>query len=116
MQRLDSHKIGITQGSRVLFSDFVDDGPMWTGSGPREHRFGVEFDEPFSAIPNVHVSLSMWDVGSQQNNRMDISAENIHEAGFDLVFRTWGDSRVARVRASWMVIGPLANEDDWELY
>lgn len=116
MQRLDSHKIGITQGSRVLFSDYVDDGPMWTGTGPREHRFEVAFDEVFGAVPNVQVSLSMWDVSSQHNNRMDIAAENISEAGFDLVFRTWGDSRVARVRANWIVIGALPNEDDWDLY
>lgn len=116
MQRLTTNNIGITQGSRVLFSDFVDDGPMWTGSGPREHRFEIAFEERFASIPNVHVALSMWDISSDQNQRMDIAAENISEAGFDLVFRTWGDSRVARVRANWMVIGPLPNEDDWELY
>ena len=116
MQRLTNNSIGITQGSRVLFSDFVDDGPMWTGSGPREQRFDVTFEEAFAAIPNVHVALSMWDISAEHNQRMDIAAENITEAGFDLVFRTWGDSRVARVRATWMVIGPLPNEDNWELY
>ena len=116
MQKLTNNTIGITQGSRVLFSDFVDDGPMWTGSGPREQRFVVEFDEPYAAIPNVQVGLAMWDIDHKHNQRMDIAAENITEAGFDLVFRTWGDSRVARVRATWMVIGPLPNDDDWELY
>lgn len=116
MQRLTSNHIGITQGSRVLFSDFIDDGPMWTGTGPREHRFEVEFDETYAAVPNVMVSISMWDSDQKTNQRMDITAENISEASFDLVFRTWGDSRVARVRANWMVIGPLPNEDDWQLY
>ncbi|PTX56998.1 H-type lectin domain-containing protein [Litoreibacter ponti] len=116
MQRLNSNTIGITQGSRVLFSDFIDDGPMWTGTGPREHRFEVDFAERFAAVPNVQVSISMWDSDQKTNQRMDISAENITETGFDLVFRTWGDTRVARVRANWMVIGPLPNEDDWQLY
>lgn len=116
MQKLHSNLIGITQGSRVLFSDYIDDGPMWTGTGPREHRFVVEFQEPYAGIPNVHVSMSMWDVDHQSNQRMDITAENISEGSFDLVFRTWADSRVARVRANWLVIGPLRNEDDWELY
>ena len=116
MQRLTSNNIGILQGSRVLFSDYIDDGPMWTGTGPREHRFGVKFDEPYASIPNVMVSIAMWDSDTKTNQRMDIAAENISETGFDLVFCTWGDSRVARVRANWMVIGPLPNEDDWELY
>ncbi len=116
MQKLTNNNIGITQGSRVLFSDYVDDGPMWTGTGPREQRFEVVFEERYAGIPNVHVSLSMWDIDHKHNQRMDIAAENISENGFDLVFRTWGDSRVARVRANWMVIGALPNEDHWELY
>ena len=116
MQRLTSNNIGITQGSRVLFSDFIDGGPMWTGTGPREQRCWVEFDEAYAAIPNVMVSISMWDSDRKSNERMDIAAENISETGFYVVFRTWGDSRVARVRANWMVIGSLPNEDDWEIY
>ena len=31
MKRLSSGKIGIAQGSKVLFSDFADGGAMWTG-------------------------------------------------------------------------------------
>ncbi|MEP5762811.1 MAG: H-type lectin domain-containing protein [Litoreibacter sp.] len=116
MQRLKSNEIGISQGSRMLFADYIDGGPMWTGSGPREHRYVVEFDESFIQIPNVHVAMSMWDSDSETNQRIEIAAENIHESGFELVFRTWGDTRVARVRATWLAIGPLANEDDWQLY
>ncbi|MEP3346893.1 MAG: H-type lectin domain-containing protein [Litoreibacter sp.] len=116
MQRLTNNNIGISQGSRVLFSDYIDDGPMWTGTGPREHRFDVKFAENYATVPNVMVSIAMWDSDTKTNQRMDIAAENISESGFELVFRTWGDSRVARVRANWMVIGPLPNEDDWELY
>lgn len=116
MQRLTNNHIGISQGSRVLFSDHIDDGPMWTGTGPREHRFEVEFAERYASVPNVMVGISMWDSASSTNQRMDISAENISEGGFDLVFRTWGDSRVARVRANWIIIGALPNEDSWDLY
>jgi len=36
--------------------------------------------------------------------------------GFDLVFRTWGDTKVARVRIGWIAIGPVKSDDDWELY
>lgn len=100
----------------MLFSDFIDDGPMWSGTGPREHRLSIEFDEAFADAPVVHASISMWDSDSASNQRMDISAEKITPKKFELVFRTWGDSRVARVRASWMAIGPVAYDDDWELY
>lgn len=47
--------------------------------------------------------------------RADIQAVNITAEGFELQFSTWGDTRVARVRASWMAIGPLRHEDDWNL-
>jgi hypothetical protein len=29
------------------------------------------------------------------------------------VFRTWADTRVARVRVSWMAIGAAHHADDW---
>ena len=36
--------------------------------------------------------------------------------GFDIVFRTWNDTQVARIRVAWTAIGELPNEDDWALY
>ena len=111
-----SNRLGVAQGARVMFSDYADDGPMWTGTGPREERFAVAFEEAFAAPPAVQVALSMWDIDHAHNQRMDISAEHITCKGFDLVFKTWGDSRIARVRASWTAIGALPNDDDWELY
>ena len=48
--------------------------------------------------------------------RADVSTETITEDGFDLVFRTWGDTRVARVRVSWTAIGEVADPEDWDLY
>ena len=116
MKRFDATRVGVCQGSHMLFSDFIDDGPMWTGTGPREHRREVAFEDAFSDPPAVHVSMSMWDSDSGSNQRMDIAAEKITEKGFELVFRTWGDSRVARVRAAWMAVGPMAHDDDWNLY
>ena len=108
--------IGIEQGDDVLFSDFQDEGDMWTGKGPRERRRAVAFGRAFLTIPSVFVSLSMWDIDSENNVRADVSAEDITEEGFDIVFKTWGDTRVARVRVRWMAIGAVGNEDDWELY
>lgn len=99
----------------MLFSDFQHDGEMWSGDGDREHRVPVEFSDPFLSAPAVMVSISLWDADHTTNQRMDLSAEKVTPKGFDLVFRTWGDTRVARVRADWMALGEVAHEDDWEL-
>ena len=115
MKRLASGTVGIEQGNRVLFSDFADGGVMWTGQGDRESRHIIHFKEPFSEIPSVMVSISMWDTDHKQNARAEIDAEEVTEVGFHLVFRTWGDTRVARVRADWMAIGPVRDEDTWDV-
>lgn len=116
MKRISSHTVGIQQGSRVLFSDYADGGVMWTGQGPRESRHVVTFKEPFTEPPSVMASISMWDIDHKHNARADITAENVTETGFHLVFRTWADTRAARIRADWIAIGAAKDEDDWELY
>lgn len=115
MKRFPPGSIGILQGSRVLFSDFADGGVMWTGEGDRESRHIVTFKEPFRTAPAVHVSISMWDTDHKTNARADLTAENITEGSFHLVFKTWGDTRVARIRADWMAIGQVPDEDDWDV-
>lgn len=115
MKRFPPGSIGIVQGSRILFSDFADGGVMWTGEGDRESRHIVRFKEPFRMAPAVHVGISMWDTDHRTNARADLTAENVTETGFHLVFRTWGDTRVARIRADWMAIGQVPDEDDWDV-
>lgn len=107
--------IGVEQGSRVLFSDFAHDGPMWTGDGPREVRLRQDFGNDFLGAPLVSIGISMWDIDRKSNSRIDIQAENVTASGFDIVFRTWADTRIARIRADWMAIGPTRDEDDWEV-
>ncbi|MDZ4137085.1 MAG: H-type lectin domain-containing protein [Paracoccaceae bacterium] len=115
MKRFSKNALGIEQGSRVLFSDFADGGVMWTGQGPRECRFIVTFKEKFVAVPAVTVGISMWDLDQKTNSRADISSENITQKGFHIVFKTWGDTRVARIRADWMAIGAVRGEDEWDV-
>jgi len=115
MRRLRNHLIGIEQGKEILFSDFADHGEMWTGNGPRERVTTIAFSQPFRTLPVVHVSLDMWDMDQKTNQRADISARNVTLEGFEIVFRTWGDTRVARVRAAWLAIGELRDDDEWEL-
>lgn len=116
MKRLQNHLIGIAQGEVNLFSDFEDGGEMWTGKGPRERRETVKFTEKFRTEPVVMVALSMWDTDHASNMRADVQAEDITRDGFDVVFRTWGDSRIARVRVSWTAMGEIRHADEWDLY
>jgi hypothetical protein len=115
MKRISSHPVGIAQGQRMMFADFANDGPMWTGEGPRESRHMIRFPEPFAAPPAVLVGISMWDTDGRTNLRADLVAERITETGFELVFRTWSDTRLARIRADWTAIGPLPDEDVWDI-
>ena len=115
MQIVNSARVGIAQGSVDLFSDFEEGGEMWTGEGSRVRSQSVTFDQPFSRPPAVHVSLSLWDMDSAHNVRADIKAENVTEIGFDAVFRTWLDTRVARVRMSWLAVGEVTDEDNWDV-
>ncbi|WP_149588421.1 H-type lectin domain-containing protein [Tabrizicola flagellatus] len=114
MRRI-SGAVGIDRGTTMLFTDFAHDGAMWTGSGPREVRHDQRYSEAFQAPPVVTVGISLWDIDHQTNSRVDITAENVTATGFVIVFRTWADTRIARIRADWLAIGPLRDEDDWDV-
>ncbi len=116
MRRFHSGLVGIAHGDVVMFSDFEDDGQMWRGEGPRQSRAPVTFQQSYAAPPHVQVAISMWDISNSSNIRADVQAENITEKGFVIVFRTWADTQVARVRVAWTSFGELPNDDGWELY
>lgn len=88
---------------------------MWTGQGPRERRKAIRFSNAFARPPAVQVSISMWDMDTEAAIRAELVAENITATGCDIVFRTWADSRVARLRAAWLAIGDLPFADDWDV-
>jgi len=114
MKRIYASTIGIDQGSEMLFSDFDTSGEMWTGEGARTCRVAIVFSEKFNHAPSVMVTLEMFDMDQRTNQRAETVAENVTKDGFDIVFKTWGDTKVARARASWMAIGGVEAEDNWE--
>ena len=65
-------------------------------------------DDSIAASPAVNLLVAGKDAA-------DLQAENITNTGFDLVFRTWEETQVARVRASWQAVGELSNEDTWDI-
>ena len=113
MKKLDNHLIGIDQGDVVLFSDFEDGGAMWTGEGPRERRKTIRFTVPFRAAPAVHLSISLFDADTEAAIRAELTPECITAQGFEIKFRTWLDTRIARMRVAWLAIGALNHEDNW---
>ncbi len=115
MHRFSTGAIGIAQGNDEIFSDFSDGGDMWVGEGERLRRKLVVFDEPFRRPPIVHVGISLWDVHQNSNLRADIAAEAITNTDFEMVFQTWGDSRIARIRMNWIAFGELRYADDWDV-
>lgn len=103
------------KGSLILFSAFENEGPMWTGQGPREERRLIEFGLTFMEPPMVHVSLSMWDISNEANMRVQVMAEDVEDSRFTVSLRTWGDTRIARVAVSWLAIGMVPDPDLWNL-
>ncbi|HCE72251.1 H-type lectin domain-containing protein [Ruegeria pomeroyi] len=115
MKLFSSHPVAIQQGDEAMFSDFENGGDMWTGSGSRERRKPVLFEQTFRSTPVVMVTISLWDVDTSAAVRAEVKAENVTPEGFELVFRTWADTRVARLRLGWTAIGDMRNEDDWDV-
>ncbi len=99
----------------MLFSEFADGGDMWTGEGARERRSDITFSQPFRSAPVVQISVSLWDVDTSSALRAEVTAEDITLEGFSAVFRTWSDTRIARIRVAWTAIGEIAHEDDWDI-
>ena len=115
MKKLRSHTVGVDSGDVSLFSDYENGGEMWTGQGQRERRRQIRFAEEFKSPPTVQLSPSLWDLDASTVMRADIAAEAVTRTGFEMVFRTWGDTRVARIRIAWMAIGEMSELDDWEV-
>lgn len=115
MKKFRGKTLGVDQGEEQLFSDYDTGGDMWVSSGPRERRKRVKFSETYLSTPAVHVSLSLWDVSNGANLRADLTADRVDETGFDLVFKTWQDTQVARVRMSWIAFGEVEDEDNWDV-
>jgi hypothetical protein len=57
----------------------------------------------------------MLDVSSEANVRTEVLARNVTTKGFEIVFRTWGDTQIARARVAWQSIGALASDDAWDI-
>jgi hypothetical protein len=82
--------------------------PGWglgQGSGTRAYTFHVTFATTYAIPPTVQISITHMDMDTVPNSRLETYAANVTSQGFDLVFRTWSDSKVGGAGATWIAIG-----------
>jgi hypothetical protein len=53
------------------------------------------------------VSVRGLDADQQWNLRFDVFPNNVSRTGFDLVFRSWADTKIWALVANWLAFGPL---------
>lgn len=73
-----------------------------TGQGERVDTVRVNFpDGTFKTPPTVQVSLKLIDIDHNKVIRADVYPINITTSGFDIAFRTWADTVVYNLDATW---------------
>ena len=87
----------------------IDEGlnntDLWTSNGDRYFIRHVYFNERYENTPQVIVSLSGLDVCNEKNTRVKVYAENINNNGFDIKIFIWHDSKLWRIKVSWISFG-----------
>ena len=102
-----SHK-AIKIQSGEYYADFFDLDEyhyMYEGTDYRSYKYYITFNEKYENVPNVMVSISQLDTDSETNLRIDVSAENIDTSGFYCTIMTWHNTKIYRVKVSWISFG-----------
>ena len=97
--------VQIVTAAGELFNHVDDNGPMWTGDGDREVRLKLRFTASFQRPPHITLGISGMDSSCRQNLRFSLAAETVMSESFVIVFKTWGDTKIARASVNWSAIG-----------
>jgi len=97
--------VQVLTASGELFNHVDDNGPMWSGEGDREVQVKLRFATDFQRPPHITLGISGMDSSCAQNLRFALAAENVTAVGFVIVFKTWGDTKIARASVNWSAIG-----------
>lgn len=73
-------------------------------SEERRFKTRIKFSSNFSNPPNVVLALSGVSMSNESTFRLNITHIPYND-GFDLVIKTWGDTKVYAVKVSWLAIG-----------
>jgi H-type lectin domain len=95
---------GLTYETRIFDLEDIPknfyDGSVGVRSIPKH----VESTQRFTEQPRVMISITKIDAGDGIA-RSHVTAENITRKGFDIRFKTWEDSKLYSVSASWVAMG-----------
>lgn len=95
----------IVTAAGELFNHVDSNGPMWVGDGDREVRLRVSFTANFQRPPHITLGISGMDSSSAQNLRFSLVSEAVTSEGFEIVLKTWSDTKIARASVNWSAIG-----------
>lgn len=98
-------EVQVIGASDELFNHVDDNRPMWAGDGDRRIEVTFQFAEPFREPPALTLGVIGIDCDQAHNLRYSVTAQNLTKTSFDVVFVTWGDTRIARASVSWQAIG-----------
>lgn len=97
--------VQIISAAGELFNHVDENGPMWAGDGDREVRFKVRFSTSFQRPPHITLGITGMDSSKDQNLRFSLDAEAVTQEGFEVVMKTWDDTKIARASVNWSAIG-----------
>jgi len=76
---------------------------LLNGNGARTASVHVDFPpKSFQSAPQVAVSINGLDINNNHGLRIQVSAANADQNGFNLVFFTWADTQVNLCSAAWV--------------
>lgn len=96
------------QGGELTNASYSVTPDTWTllsGTGERKFTTHVDFKEPYKQPPVVVLSISGMDVLNSANNRLVVAPKNVTANGFDVEYKTWGDSQIWSVFLNWTAFG-----------
>lgn len=88
-----------------LFNHVDDNGPMWAQDGDREVRLKIRFSGSFQTPQHITLGITGMDSSMAQNLRFSLVAEGVTSDGFEIVLKTWDDTKIARASVNWSAIG-----------
>jgi hypothetical protein len=71
----------------------------------RTYTLYRQFRQAFSSPPSVITAISLLDQDDDHNVRISVYAANVTTVGFNLIFRTWNNTKVYGVASAWTAIG-----------
>ncbi len=100
---IQNNNINIQSGEwYVEFFAYNEYKHMMNSRGERSITKHIEFDVKFKKTPKVIASISLLDIKRGTNLRVNVYAEHINASGFDLRIATWDDTKLYRLRGSWI--------------